>query len=222
MRRFGPIVVSPLLYLPILMRHLERRYAVIWHGQPSEPRHTIYVDRWRKALARVRLLEGEQRRLFAELLAHVDTGWRHVRQLQLEVERLATPSAKHVQIGDVLTFIDVDVVDLYREIAFDAADLVPGWDGWAQAADPGNMDGDATLFMRYMSMLRLAAASDELPRQLRDVSTEVWAELQGWEAGFTRLLRSIDKAVILPSLSEPSVGSGGSGPPRFGEDSSIG
>lgn len=191
---------------------------MIWHDPPSEPRHTIYVDRWREAVGRLRLLEGEQRRLFTELLAHVDTGWRHVRQLQLEVERHATASAKHVQMRDVLAFIDADVVDTYREIAFDAADLVPGWDGWAQAADPGNMDGDATLFMRYMNMLRLAAASEELPRQLRDVSTEVWAGLQGWEAGLTRLLRAIDKTTILPSLSAPAMNAE---PPRFrvaGED----
>lgn len=218
MRRFGSIVVIPLLYLPILMRHPERRYAVIWHDQPSEPRHTIYGDRWREALARLRLLEGEQRRLFTELLAHVDTGWRHVRQLQLEVERVAMPSAERVQVRDAFTFIEADLVDTYLEIAFDAADLVPGWHGWAQAADPGNMDGDATLFMRYMSMLRLAADSEELPGQLRDTSMEVWEELQGWEAGFTRLLRAIDRTVILPSLSAPAVNAH---PPRFrvaGED----
>ncbi len=210
-----------LLYVPILMRHLEWRYAVIWHNQVPEPRYTIYGDRWREALARMRRLEGEPRHLFTQLLAHVDAGWKQVRQLQLMCERYGTESPRSGPVHDVLAFIDGDVVDTFRELAFDAADLVPGWDGWEQAADPGNMDGDASLLARYLGVLRLAAASEELPAQLRNVSTLVSTALQGWEFEFTRLLRAIDEAVILPSLSDAEPGAER---PRFsatGEDSSI-
>lgn len=194
---------------------------MIWHNRSSEPRHTIYVDRWREALARLRRLEGEPKRLFTELLAHVDAGWLYVRQLQLACERLGAGEGQSTAVRDVLAFIDGDVVDTFREIAFDAADLVPGWDGWGRAADPGDMDGDASLLARYLGVLRLAAVSEELPEQLREVSTNVSTALYGWEAKFTRLLRAIDETVILPSLSdeEPTPER------RFsatGEDSSIG
>lgn len=175
---------------------------MIWHTRADEPRHTIYVDRWREALARLRGLSGEQRRLFTELLAHVDAGWRQVRQLQLAFERLAPEQIQSAAARDVLAFIDGDVVDTFREIAFDAAGLVPGREGWEAAADLGNMDGDASVFMRYLSVLRLAGASTEFPQPMHDVTARVWSGLNGWDADFARLLRAIDKAVILPSYSE--------------------
>jgi hypothetical protein len=221
-RRFGPRVAVPLLYVPILMRHLNWRNAVIWHNQSKEPSHTIYLDRWREGVTRLRGLTGEPRRLFTELLGHVDAGWKHVRELQLACETLARAGTQNMALRDVLAFIDADVVDTYRELAFDAADLVPGWAGWAQVADPGNLDGDASLFTRYLGVLRLAAASDELPQHLRDVSNGTWTGMQGWGPRFEQLLRAIDETVILPSLSsaEPDAER-----PRFsatGEDSSIG
>jgi hypothetical protein len=174
---------------------------VIWHPQTDEPEHTIYVDRWRAALARLRALDGEQKRLFTDLLAHVDAGWEQVRQLQLALERHTPSSAENATMREILAFIDGDIVDTFREMAFDAAALVPGWKGWADAADLGDMDGDASLFMRYLNVLRLAATSVEFPARMTEVITRVWTGLEGWDTEFARLLRAIDKTIILPSLA---------------------
>jgi hypothetical protein len=170
--------------------------------RPGEPEHTIYVDGWRKALARLRHLEGEERRLLTELLAHVDAGWRHVRQMQLACERITSESSQNRAMRDVLAFLGADVVDTFRELALDAAALVPGWEGWEEAADPGDMDGDAGVFIRYLGVLRVAAASGELSSELRDVITSVSTELADWDGRLTRLLRTIDEVVVMPLLSK--------------------
>lgn len=175
---------------------------MIWHTQTDEPEHTIYVDRWRAALVRLRTLQGEPKRLFTDLMAHVDAGWKQVRQLQLALERHTSSGAENATVREILAFIDGDIVDTFREMAFDAAALVPGLEGWADAADLGDMDGDASLFMRYLNVLRLAATSVEFPARMTEVITQVWTGLEGWDAEFARLLRSIDKAVIMPSLPE--------------------
>ena len=89
-------------------------------------------------------------------------GWNAgVRELQMIYERNAHLEARGGALSDVLAFIDADVVDLYRIIAYDAADLVPGWGGWEESADPGDMDGDASEFARYLGVLRLAAQAPE-------------------------------------------------------------
>jgi hypothetical protein len=160
------------------------------------------VDRWRKALARLRHMEENERRLFTELLTHVDAGWKHVRRLQLACEQLAPEGSEKSALHHTLAFIDADVVDVFRELAFDAAALVPGWEGWDNAADPGDMDGDAGAFTRYLEILRVAAASGELPPELRVVITGVAAELEDWDIGLTRLLRSIDEVVVGPLLTQ--------------------
>lgn len=175
---------------------------MIWHTRANEPKHTIYVDRWREALARLRGLNGEKQGLFTELLAHVDAGWKQVRRLQLAVESFAPERAQGPAARDVLAFVDGDVVDTFREMAFDAAGLVPGREGWDASADLGDMDGDASVFMRYLSVLRLAGASAEFPETMHDVTAQVWDGLEGWDAEFTRLLRAIDRTVISPSSSE--------------------
>ncbi len=85
-------------------------------------------------------------------------------------------------------------------IVLDAADLVPGWAGWEHAADPGDMDGDAVLFARYVGVLRLAAQSAELdPGLFADVEGAC-AALEGWYARLADVLRTIDEEVIRPSL----------------------
>ncbi|HEX2078103.1 MAG TPA: hypothetical protein VHG08_10345 [Longimicrobium sp.] len=157
-------------------------------------------SRWLDARARLLELRPDQQEMFARLLTHIESGWSRVRELQGIYDRNAALEAQGGPVSDLLGFIDGDVVDLFRAIVLDAADLVPGWAGWEHAADPGDMDGDAVLFARYVGVLRLAAQSAALdPTLFADVESAC-AALEGWYARLADVLRSIDEEVIRPSL----------------------
>lgn len=166
----------------------------------SEPQHTIYHPGWWNARARIRKLPKRQRALFTRLLDHVERGWRHVRLLQIAYERLEHLARGEGELAYFLDFIDADVVDLFRVVASDAADLVPGLDEWEEAADPGDMDGDMTVFIRYLHLLHLAAGSPCIPVPLKETVDATVAGLDGWLPRLTSLLRTIDHEVVRPSL----------------------
>jgi hypothetical protein len=141
--------------------------------------------------------------LFSQLLAHIESGWfAGVRDLQLIFERSrGEVNPEGGPAADVLGFIDADVVDLYRAVAADAADLVPGRPDWPEEADPGNLDGDATQFVRYLSVLRSAAQSPKLqPSGIGAAIERACSALAGWHSELSELLRAIDEEVIRPIL----------------------
>jgi hypothetical protein len=57
--------------------------------------------------------------------------------LQIAYERLEHLAPEEGEMAHFLDFIDADVVDLFRVVASDAADLVPGLEAWEECADPG-------------------------------------------------------------------------------------
>lgn len=178
-------------------------YTVTLTQLSEEPEHTIFRPGWHDATARLGALEPRQRDLFSQLLAHIESGWRiGVRDLQLIFERSRGEASPAVgPAADVLSFIDADVVDLYRAVAADAADLVPGRPDWPEEADPGNLDGDATQFVRYLSVLRSAAQSPALQQSDTGPAIErACSALVGWHSELSRLLRPIDEEVIRPIL----------------------
>ena len=169
----------------------------------GEPEHTIYSPQWWNARARIRKLPKRQQALFTRLLDHVEAGWRHVRTLQIAYERLEHLTRNESELAQFLDFIDADVVDLFRVVASDAAELVPGLEAREEGADPGDMDGDAALFLRYLQVLRMAARSGAVPEQLRDTVDAGAAGLSGWLPRLGSVLRSIDHRVVRPSLAAP-------------------
>jgi hypothetical protein len=173
--------------------------------QLGEPLHTIYTPRWWNARARIQKLPKTQRALFAELLDHVERGWKHVRTLQIAYERMEQLTRGGDELAHVLDFIDADVVDLFRVVASDAADLVPGLEEWEDAADPGDMDGDMTVFVRYLHLLHLAAGSPGIPAPLKETVDAAVGGLDGWLPRLIHLLRTIDHRVVRPSLAAPRV-----------------
>lgn len=167
----------------------------------AEPLHTIYRPEWWNARARIQKLPKKQRAMFTELLDHVERGWKHVRMLQIAYERLEHLARGEDDLAHFLDFIDADVVDLFRVVASDAADLVPGWEGWEEGADTGDMDGDMTVFIRYLHLLQLAAGASPIPAPLKETVDAAVAGLDGWLPRLVGLLRSIDDRVVRPSLA---------------------
>lgn len=169
----------------------------------SEPLHTIYGPQWWNARARIQKLPKKQRAMFARLLDHVETGWRHVRTLQIAYERLEHLARSGDELAQFLDFIDADVVDLFRVVASDAAALVPGLEEWDECADPGDMDGDVSVFTRYLHLLHLAARSPVIPAELDATVRATVDGLDGWSPRLASLLRTIDNKVVRPALAAP-------------------
>ncbi|HEX2078577.1 MAG TPA: hypothetical protein VHG08_12735 [Longimicrobium sp.] len=123
--------------------------------------------------------------------------------LQIAYERLEHLARGEDELAHFLDFIDAEVVDLFRVVASDAADLVPGLEEWEECADPGDMDGDMTVFIRYLHLLHLAACSPAIPAPLKETVDAAVAGLDGWLPKLTSLLRTIDHRVVRPALAPP-------------------
>lgn len=136
--------------------------------QPDgEPRATLYTEAWAGAVLRVTQLPPGHRRAFGSLLALVEGAWEHLRPAQLFVERHTPDPAAPWSV--LVQFLDSEVVDLFRGLAFSLTEYVPGPPCWDDDSDPTNLDADAGLFGRYMEVLSMAAARPDVPEEFREL-----------------------------------------------------
>jgi hypothetical protein len=132
----------------------------------GEPAATIFTSAWAHAVQRVNQLpSGEPRRGFGMLLRLMETGWHHLRPAQHYVERHPPDPAAPCCV--LVQFLDSEVIDLYRGLAFSITEYVPGATGWDDDADPTSLDADAGLFGRYLEVLYMAADRPDVPEEFR-------------------------------------------------------
>jgi hypothetical protein len=171
-------------------------------AQRAEPQRTIYVRSWGDARRRVEMVAPQTRPALLAALNHVETGWEHVRELQ----RWYDDNREHAQGDDdyalILSFIDGDVVDVYREIAAEVAALVPGYPGWKNNADPGAIDGDLDVFRRYFRVFALAVEQAPETEPVRELVRRAARGLAGWCTELAILVAAIDSTVLRPALSD--------------------
>lgn len=79
-----------------------------------------------------------------------------------------------------MSFVDGDLVDVFREAAGGAADLVPGWPGWTTEADPDGLIGDVDTFVRYLALLHLAVQAAPVPEPFAVLVASVAERFTGW------------------------------------------
>jgi hypothetical protein len=142
----------------------------------AEPLYTIYRPAWYAARERASAAGAYAVRL----LDIVETGWLAVRELQSWIETEAVRAREPGAYGHLLAFVDVDLVDVFRELAGSAADLVPGWDGWASEADPDGLLADVGMFVRYVALLNLAVRQATVPAPFTELVESVAERLRGW------------------------------------------
>lgn len=142
----------------------------------AEPLYTIYGTAWYAARARAPAIG----RNAVRLLDIVETGWLAVRELQSWIETEAVRAQEPGAYGHLLAFVDVDLVDVFRELAVSAADLVPGWDAWASEADPDGLLADVGTFVRYVAVLSLAVRAAPVPAPFAELVKSVADRLRGW------------------------------------------
>jgi hypothetical protein len=167
-----------------------------------EPLHTIYQAEWCRARAWLERGGGPMRRVLAELMNHVEAAWRQLRPMQVLYEADPGRARQTDFHGQLLNFIDGDLVDVFRSVAFDTAALVPGWDGWSEAIETlDDLDGDATLFARYADVLIMAVHHPDVPMHLRAAAGRFGPVMLGWYAQFAALL-----AAARAELGNPPAG----------------
>jgi hypothetical protein len=89
-----------------------------------EPARTIYHDWWTETRERVRRGRRKERALLEPLIESIEDGWRHVRLLELLYEEHEQRARGRDPLGRLLSYIDIDVVDVYRGFVYDLAKLV--------------------------------------------------------------------------------------------------
>lgn len=149
-----------------------------------EPLYTIYGSAWHAARVRapghgdyaIRLLDA------------VEAGWRPLRDLQSWIEAEAARADEPDAYGHLLAFVASDVVDVFRELANGAAELVPGWEAWASEADPDGLLADVATFVRYVAVLNLAVRAAPVPAPFTARVESAAARLRGWDEEVSALI----------------------------------
>jgi hypothetical protein len=166
----------------------------------SEPRETLYSQKWREARERVDAIEPAIRPVFLSILDHMERGWRAFRPLQIWVEA-NRDHAKHGRddYAHLLNFVDGGLSDLFQLIALGVADLVPGWAEWAKEADPADLDGWVETFACDLTVFRLACTGADVPEDFRKLALSVAGVLEsgGWSEQLSALIGAVGELVPL-------------------------
>ncbi|HEX6372026.1 MAG TPA: hypothetical protein VF006_24085 [Longimicrobium sp.] len=164
----------------------------------SEPRATLYSQKWREARGRVHAIEPAARPLFISILDHMEHGWHAFRPLREWYERNSEHAGTaHGDYLHLLDFVDGELSDVFLLIGVGVADLVPGWDGWAAEADPADLDGWTELFSRYLAVFRLACVGGDVPEPFRALGVSVVEVLESsrWTDELSALLAAVGELV---------------------------
>jgi hypothetical protein len=163
----------------------------------DEPEKTILLDGWHAARRRARGLPRRERKLFSSLLDLVESGWVHVRTLQLLHDELR-PTASGV-LAVVLDFIDDHVCDMFRTVAHQVSPFVPEpGSGMAGVPDFDNADGDADQFGSFVAKLRCASYDPQVPPAVAEVVRHTTEPLLTWYRDLEPVLQCAADAVQGP------------------------
>ncbi len=165
----------------------------------SEPKATLYSQKWQEARERVDAVEPATRPVFLSILDHMERGWRAFRPLQVWVEE-NSDHARHGRddYAHLLNFAS-GLSDVFLLMGQGAADLVPGWAEWAKEADPADVEGWADNVRCDLTVFRLACAGADVPAEFRTLALSVAEVLEsgGWSEQLSALLGAVGELVPL-------------------------
>jgi hypothetical protein len=150
--------------------------------------------------------QSDARHIFVSLMDHLETGWKHIRPLQLWYEENRETARGTDAYWHLMEFIDADLVDVFRGLVALAYALVPGYPEWLETADPGDVDGEADTFHRYLVMAGAAAEHDSVPDGLRHLARAAAHALADWTTDLLVLVDAIDRQVLTPMMRAANAG----------------
>ncbi|HEX5725377.1 MAG TPA: hypothetical protein VFX98_07910 [Longimicrobiaceae bacterium] len=141
-------------------------------------RYTIYSQHWRDAERRVPSLPEPLRSLARDAAEHIERGWRHIEPMAALVEaRLADLDPDSSEPDAALHhFVDGEVADLFRGLAINWWAGVLDWEQFA----PDDLDGDLSLFRRYLLIAEMASRVPGISPDLRAEFVEHTPALARW------------------------------------------
>jgi hypothetical protein len=117
--------------------------------------------------------DDEDRELFARMLRAFEEGWPHVAPLQAYCDGRRTRIGKDDDEGAVLQFLEVEIVDLFRSLAFACAESIPGGERRSsRELSVEELQSEAHLLVLQVRLAVLAVADSSIPDPLRDVVRE--------------------------------------------------
>jgi hypothetical protein len=156
-----------------------------------EPHRTIYSEAWDEARECVAALPGRLGRVYRECLDYMEAGWAILRPVGIAAEDTLANGGDSRSTYHTCTFIDVEIVDLFRYVAFGRRDRVPGFTPEYGYAGSCEVLTDAEEVQRFLHVLGLAAANPECSALIRDAMAPALPAFDRWVAGVPRMMRPV-------------------------------
>jgi hypothetical protein len=156
-----------------------------------EPRWTIYVSSWVAARECAAVLPRRLRRLYGECLDYMEAGWAIMRTVALAAEDTLAEKSFPPDTYHVCTFIEAELVDIYRGVAFARRDRVPGYT--PEYGLHGDWDAvtEAEYAQRLFHILGLAAGNPSCPPRIREVVPLALLAFDRWLEGLPRIMAPV-------------------------------
>ena len=158
-----------------------------------EPRATIYVNSWAESRQCATALPGRPRRIFLAALDYMEMGWAVLRPVALAAEDVFAQGTLWTREAEVAsTFLLVDVVELFRTIAFGRQDRVPGYTPHRfTAARYHGAVSEAERVQRRFHAIALGTCNPAFPDTLRSLVRNALQEYDRWVAGLPRIMAPV-------------------------------
>jgi hypothetical protein len=164
----------------------------------GEPACTIYTDHWTETLAWMpESVAEEDQPMYAALFAHLEEGWRVIRPLQLESERLEG-EASQISPGtaDLAWYIGFQITDNFRDIAKNCLDLLPSRSGWNEdELSHGDFIPESGELARAVRLLAMMKQDPAFPPELRVQVGPAAERMTQWAESLAPVLRPLIEVV---------------------------
>jgi len=158
-----------------------------------EPCYTIYCEPWQEARRCAARLPLRLRRIQDAVLEYIEEGWAILRPVTLAAEdALGDSAARTREAVHVCTFIEAELTDLFRGLAFQQRDRVPGFTPMFSHGPCSEAVEEAEYVQRLFHVVALGACDPAFPRQVGDVIGPALAAFDGWVEGWPRVVAALD------------------------------
>lgn len=150
------------------------------HASP-EPQCTLYTTKWSVGRERAsRIVSARYRATFTTLLDCVEQGWTILRPLQVTAETWRWNQSFTGTQRAVADFVDIEVCDLFRTIAWDCAAMPPGPGAYQDVQVFEDTEAEIEVVRRNLTVAALGVEHPEFPEPFRAVVRDAAASFEPW------------------------------------------
>jgi hypothetical protein len=182
--------------------------------QSGEPRVTLYSHEWRNGMFLIGAIPEPERGYYRAFFAHLETGWKTVRVLQIAAESLLHG---HSPCDDVANWVDVEITDNFRWLAFACLQMIPNvriFDAeleerlneggfaspFGQEPPVDELEPEAQMLGRNVRLLAMMEGAAGFPHALRGIVAPAASALTAWERALPAVAAPVVAYVISRTL----------------------